>query len=95
MGVVFKIPHKLDMSPARHNWLWYSHGSQPPTDRQVVSGWQDPKSPGIRMAPHYFLTDMAHQMLPSGYDLVPQLNQMWELRIKDNAEAAMFKLTFL
>ena len=89
-------------------WLWYSHGALPsnatalasrlwevPTDRPVVSGWQDPKSPGIRMANHYFLTDFAHQMLPSGYQLTPLWNQQWRLDINCPKEAAVFKLVFL
>lgn len=100
MSQVFILDHKLDLNPGvRHNWLWYSHGSvargEVPTDRPVVSGWQDPASPGMRMAAHYFLTDYAHKMLSGGYDLRPLVGQQWKLTIHDRGQAAAFKLVFM
>ena len=100
MGITFLLPHAIDFGPQpRQNWLWYSHGSvargEVPTDRMVVSGWQDPASPGIRMAPHYFLTDFAHNMLSQGYNLIPATSQMWKLWIADRGQAAAFKLVFM
>lgn len=91
--IVFLLPHDIDFV-TRHNWLWYSHGAAP-TDRQVVSGWQDPTRPGMRMASHYFLTDHAHQMLPGGYRLIPMSDLQWYLGINDPREATLFKLTFM
>lgn len=89
----FILPHAIDFV-THHNWLWYSHDGAP-TDRQVVTGWQDPKSPGMRMAKHYFLTDFAHKMLPGGYSLMPMWDQQWQLEINVPGEAAWFKLTFM
>lgn len=100
MGVTFTLSHQIDFTrPRLSGWLWYSHGTvargEVPTDRPVVSGWQDPKSPGIRMAEHYFLTDFAHQMLPGGYQLTPLWNQQWRLDVNCSKDAAVFKLVFL
>lgn len=92
--ITFTLPHKLDLSPSRHNWLWYSHGDAP-TDRQVISGWQDPSRPGIRMAQHYFLTDYALQLLSKGYVIFPLAGQKWSIMIKDHAQAVAFKLVFM
>lgn len=66
-----------------------------PTDRQVVSGWQDPSRPNVKMASHYFLSDFAHKILNLGYDLVPVSGMRWQLHIKDRNQAAVFKLVFM
>lgn len=80
-------------------WLHYSHGSlaygDVPEDRPVVSNWQDPVRPSIRMAAHYFLTDFAHNLLSQGYRLEPLIDQQWELEIQDRTQAAAFKLVFM
>jgi len=98
--ISFVLPHKIDTGPyPRHNWLWYSHGTlargEVPTDRPVVSGWQDPVRPSTIMAAHYFLTDHAHKMLSMGYSLKPLVGQEWELNIADRKQAAIFKLVFM
>lgn len=93
----FRLPHALDFNPnraLRHNWLWYSHGNAP-TDRPVITGYQDPNAPGVRMAEHYFLSDYAHQMLSKGYMLSPLHWGAWQVDIYDPQQAMIFKLTFV
>ena len=96
MGVTFILPH---LTTGHRTWLTYSHGTvargEVPTDRQVVKNWADPTLPGIRFAKSYFLTDMAHKMLPGGYKLTPLQGLEWSIEIHDRKQAAMFKLTFM
>lgn len=85
-------PDSLD----RLGWLWYSHDTSPPTDRPVVTGWQDPTRGHVRYARHYFMTDHAHLTIhPHSYTIRPLINDQWIIEIQDPGRAALFKLRYL
>lgn len=92
--ISFTLDHDIDFTPGAINWLSYSH-DRAPAGRPIITGYQDPTRPAIRMATHYFLTDYADKLLPSGYKLIPIPGQKWTIEISDHSEAAMFKLVFL
>lgn len=88
------LDHHTDTKGPRPVWLIYSHALQPPSDRPVVTGYQDQTRRLVVMARHYFLSDYAHSLLPSGYKLTPLGYPSWQLDIFNIKEATAFKLVF-
>lgn len=96
MSIVFDLDHVIDTTH-HAGWLWYSHdGLNPPTDRQIVSGFGIVKPAGIRLAHWYFLSNQALQVLNgTNYFLMSSHYPEWRLRIDDPGRAALFKLRFM
>lgn len=93
MSVIFDLPHEIK---DRTGWLWYSHHpTNPPSDRQVVRGNSIVSPPSVRLAPWYFLSDAALQMLGADHLLFPVCYGHWQLEIDDAGRAALFKLRFM